>query len=447
MTSFSQNLPSKDSRQSMKNKFSYLKNTILSLWAKLPIITVLLFSVYLRIHGLSSRDIWYDEALDVLQSEKSLLQIAHDVQTPLHYYIVHLFLLFGKNTFILGLPSVIFGIGTVYVIYLIGKRFFNHQVGLIASFLAAISPMYIEFSRQILHYSYFNFFTVLGLYFFFDLLEKIGSRDFFRSSLMFIAITFLNLMTHVSSFLVLAIEGSFAVLYFLFSRNSKKIIRKYWLFLVFTCFVCGFFVFRFGNNGYLKTLSDISLNLSKPMKVGYSLTGYLGNDLLTFNKTFFYAIFSWFGIGPGPRLYLYVILSFLGLLSLFLGKNTKLLLFSLYWIIFPFVFLYVFKISHWFEEKYFFFIIPVYLLLIAEGISYVSLLLATLMDHVMSWFRLAKTAKERRTLYFKLIICFGIALLSIYPNQQRTVYGFHRKDDPGYSWSQAITYIRSRVTR
>ena len=55
------------------------------------LISILLLAIILRLWGLNTRDIWYDEALSVEQAFKGWLQIARDVPTPLHYYIIKLF--------------------------------------------------------------------------------------------------------------------------------------------------------------------------------------------------------------------------------------------------------------------------------------------------------------------------------------------------------------------
>src|SRR3989344_8160942 len=125
---------------------------------------ILLLALALRVWGIDSRDIWYDELLTIQQSEKSISEINVDVPTPIHYYFVHLFLFFGKSTSVLGLPSVIFGLLTVLLVFLTAQRIVDERDGLVAAFLLAISPMHIEFSQQILFFSYFTFFSSLILY-------------------------------------------------------------------------------------------------------------------------------------------------------------------------------------------------------------------------------------------------------------------------------------------
>jgi 4-amino-4-deoxy-L-arabinose transferase-like glycosyltransferase len=51
---------------------------------------------------------------------------------------------FGTNEMALRLPSVILSTGSVFLTYLIGKKLFNEEVGLLASFLHALNGLIIE---------------------------------------------------------------------------------------------------------------------------------------------------------------------------------------------------------------------------------------------------------------------------------------------------------------
>lgn len=63
------------------------------------------------------------------------------------YLLVPLVKLFGMQTAIIRLPSALFGVISVYLMYLIGKKLLNHQVGLWAAFLMAVTPWSFFLSR------------------------------------------------------------------------------------------------------------------------------------------------------------------------------------------------------------------------------------------------------------------------------------------------------------
>src|SRR3989344_7483761 len=177
---------------------------------------ILLLALALRVWGIDSRDIWYDELLTIQQSEKSISEINVDVPTPIHYYFVHLFLFFGKSTSVLGLPSVIFGLLTVLLVFLTAKRIADERVGLVAAFLLAISPMHIEFSQQILFFSYFVFFSLLSFYFLLNFIFSLSKNSIAWWSLLFFVIScWINIHTQMMALVVTAIESIILTIFLL----------------------------------------------------------------------------------------------------------------------------------------------------------------------------------------------------------------------------------------
>lgn len=80
---------------------------------------------------------------------------------PLHFYVVYLFqTLFGRDSFILRLPTAIISLFTVYWVTLF-SRFFGRNVVYLAAFLMAISPGMTFYGRYAIHESDFVFFTIL----------------------------------------------------------------------------------------------------------------------------------------------------------------------------------------------------------------------------------------------------------------------------------------------
>ena len=63
------------------------------------------------------------------------------------YYMIPFQALGGLNIFTTRLPGAVSGIFTVLLIYFVGKRLFNQQVGLMAAFLLALNPWHLQQSR------------------------------------------------------------------------------------------------------------------------------------------------------------------------------------------------------------------------------------------------------------------------------------------------------------
>jgi len=393
------------------------------------LVLIILLALFFRFKGLSTRDIWYDEALDVIQSQKSLWENTRHMATPVHNYFVHFFLFFGRTTFILGLPSVLFGVASVYLLFLIGKKIADERLGLIAAFLMAISPMHIEFSQQILNYSYFVFFTLLALFFYLDFVLGVVQKKIKWKSLgLFVLFSFINFFVHVSGLLVFLIQFVFLLFYLPLNYKVFKIYKKYLPLLIFPLLAIVYLLFFYkGDARYLQIIKEnLKFNLQVPISLGFSLGQQLGPVVFKFNFPFFRAMFAWFGLGRGFRLVVYFLLFLVGFWSLIKKRKWTLLAFYLTWIILPFVYLYFVRLGHWFEEKYFIFIIPVYLLVIAEGIVFISRFLAKSLGQII---------------FLIFIFC-----LALNPIKIRTTYGFPVPGDYHYSPRAAYEYIRKNLT-
>lgn len=91
-----------------------------------------------------------------------------DFKPGLYFYTVIPFVvMFDLNEWAVRLPSAIFGILTVFLIYFLGKEIFkNRLVGLLSSFLLAISPWHLHYSRGGWETNMATFFITLGIYLF-----------------------------------------------------------------------------------------------------------------------------------------------------------------------------------------------------------------------------------------------------------------------------------------
>lgn len=78
----------------------------------------------------------------------------------------------GLNEFAIRLPSVFFGVLTIWVIYLLGKEIFNRKVGLLSAFFVAFMNIEILFSNQARPYQALQFFYLFGFYFIYRLAKE-----------------------------------------------------------------------------------------------------------------------------------------------------------------------------------------------------------------------------------------------------------------------------------
>lgn len=176
------------------------------------LLVVFIAGVALRIYDLKGEAIWLDEAASIeLVSSRSLWEIAvelpqSDPHPPLYYLLFDLWIsVFGTSVAAVRSLSVLFSIGTLPIVYLIGRRLFTHRTGLIAVALLAVSRFHIIHAQEARMYSQLAFFAALSLYFFLAF-----SREQDTPALIGYAVTTALLcFTHVYGLFVLAAQGIF----------------------------------------------------------------------------------------------------------------------------------------------------------------------------------------------------------------------------------------------
>ena len=123
-------------------------------WILLGAITLL--ALALRLYGLETRDLWYDEAFSFFLSEQSLPDIvsgtAADTEPPLYYFLLHFWLNLGQTPFTLRLLSVLLSMGIVLVVFDLTRRLAGNSAGLWAALLTAISPFQIYHAQEMRMY-------------------------------------------------------------------------------------------------------------------------------------------------------------------------------------------------------------------------------------------------------------------------------------------------------
>lgn len=152
----------------------------LSRWAALLAIVLLAF--VLRVARVGELRMWGDEAFSVYSAHRTLAAITfegieNDPHPPLYYYLLHFYLpLAGSSELALRFFSVCFGVATIPLLYVIGKKMFDARVGILAAAFAAIAPFHVYYSQEIRMYALAIFLTTLALYFFVRLLASDESR-------------------------------------------------------------------------------------------------------------------------------------------------------------------------------------------------------------------------------------------------------------------------------
>lgn len=195
---------------------------------KIILVLILSLGGILRFWHLGEMSLWKDELFSMLEAQKSLFHIFSSKTwffgyNPVHYFFTHLALYFGKNEAFVRTPAVIFGLLTIFVIYKLGKVIFNQKVGLLSAFLLSISPLHLEYSREVRYYSYLIFFSSLTLFF---LYKTISEKKKNIWVILFALASLLNIATQPNALLVLEAETMFLLAWLWWKKKLLWIVQK-----------------------------------------------------------------------------------------------------------------------------------------------------------------------------------------------------------------------------
>lgn len=192
------------------------------------IFLIIVFSAILRLINLN-QSLWLDEAINVLAAKNNTFwgmiteYVKYDFHPPLYFAILWLWTkFFGYSEIAVRVPSLIFGILTILLVYHIGRKLHSKTLGLIAALLMAVNPLHIYYSQEARMYSLAAFAVCLNYFLFLKLIK--GDR------VNFLHLIFTNLLVLSSDYVAyLIIPSQFFYLIFF----GKKYLKT-WLMPVFS---------------------------------------------------------------------------------------------------------------------------------------------------------------------------------------------------------------------
>ncbi len=141
------------------------------------IIFVLIFAATIRFISIN-QSLWLDEATSALTTRMPLTDffgkfMPGDFHPPLYYLVLRIWsTLFGTSEVALRSLSLVFGIVTIYIVYLIGKELVSKQTGIVASVLLAISGLHVYYSQEARMYSMSTLLVALAVFSFVKIFGK-----------------------------------------------------------------------------------------------------------------------------------------------------------------------------------------------------------------------------------------------------------------------------------
>lgn len=137
---------------------------------------IMFLALFVRLLGISSRPIWYDEAFSILFSEKGLGQMIYGTLSPtgagsadihpLGYYTLlwGWMKVFGQSLTATRLLSVIAGMAAVFFVYQIAGELFDSKTAEAAALIAGFAPFQIHYAQEIRMYAFLAMWLLLAAY-------------------------------------------------------------------------------------------------------------------------------------------------------------------------------------------------------------------------------------------------------------------------------------------
>lgn len=150
---------------------------------KVSILGVFLLACLLRLWGLFSYDLWFDELGTNLFAYPSIhrmadlshvawfsifkTRLANDPHSSLYYQLIYYFSQFAGDGKILRVLSVIFSLATLGIFYRVARILFDQRVSFYALVIMALNPFHIWYAQEARVYALAGFLSLFMLYAFF----------------------------------------------------------------------------------------------------------------------------------------------------------------------------------------------------------------------------------------------------------------------------------------
>jgi len=414
--------------------YTAIRGKLISKKSTIILSSVLLLGLLSRLYHLGKDSPYRDEIFTALFTSDSVSN--YDLgglitywfsqgHFPTYFLMMHYWIkLFGRGEFALRLPSVIFGVFSIYLVFLLGKRLFDRKTSLLASYLFAASTASIYYSQYARPYSMVVCFVLLSFLSFLRALE----RNTPYSWVWYAAITLFTLLLSASALPILICQAFFLAIAWPHYRGRVSLKSAVAAFSLITITYLPFLLKVFLPNidsGKARPLGAlIKPSLGTLVNIFNMFGGQLRIDNVTYAPDYGLSLLK--GIF-GAVLFL---LCLLGVFSAFkAGKkgepgpaaSTDLLplsgLFLSLWLIIPLALPFIFSylvVPVFGPERYVLCISPAYYLLISRGIMH---------------FR-----KKTRILAFICISIAGLLFLGEYYRVEKEL-----------DWRQICSYIKNNI--
>lgn len=337
-------------------------------WQGTLLLAITVLAAIVRISTLSFQSLWLDEVYTVVEAGRPwpdlLLALIHPQQAyPLYILGMRIWTaLLGNSEFILRLPSALFGLISVPLLYRLGQRLFGWRAGMIGAGLLALSPLAVWYSQEAKAYALILLLTIAAWLLLWEAIERPARLTWWA----FAGVTLLALLSH-RLIAVLSIVGQIS--YVLYVARQGRFLRRHRRLLV--GLLVAILLLAVAGLWFVMGQSGASRQFSNTRR-----WGNLANTLSQFSLRI-----SPEPPGPGqgpdrrPALRAFGVVALAGLAALFIDlrspdRRRRRAVFVLSFLLAPLgAFFLLYLIRPFYHERYLLGALPAYLLLLAVGIA------------------------------------------------------------------------------
>jgi mannosyltransferase len=142
-----------------------------------PLGAILVAAAAIRLAGLDRDSLWADEGASLYFAQSASTWFI-DTNPPLYYVFLHFWvgLVGAESDFLLRVPSVLFGVGSIGLAYVLAEWLAGRKAAIWAGCLLAASSLHIWYAQEARAYSLFTFLAVASMFGFVALIENAGPR-------------------------------------------------------------------------------------------------------------------------------------------------------------------------------------------------------------------------------------------------------------------------------
>ena len=215
-----------------RNELKGKKPTFFSDKYNIWLIIILLVAVLLRFMFLDRESLWLDELHTMNEASPTLnlktlffYLTCCDQHPPLYFFCEKiLFIVFGHTSMVARSLSAVLGVGSVWLMYLLGKELNGKRLGLIAAAITCVNYFNLIYSQEARDYIMAFFFAALSFLHFFRLVKKGGRKNIWLYALSALGVMYSH---YFGLFLVTGQYVAVGILWLLLKPDRKPLFRTF----------------------------------------------------------------------------------------------------------------------------------------------------------------------------------------------------------------------------